>query len=167
MEQPCEAASGRFHTPVIRILAFGFAISCYAVFMDIHCIFCKIIAGQIPCHKLHETERALAFLDIMPLSAGHALIIPKKHCVTLDQMSAEDAGACMEIAPKLAAAILKATGATGFNLLQNNGRIAHQAVMHVHFHIIPKFEDAGLGIGWTPGKLSNEQAERLKAGIKL
>jgi histidine triad (HIT) family protein len=134
--------------------------------MSTDCIFCKIVTGRIPCHKVHEDDRVLAFLDIMPLSAGHTLIIPKTHAERLDQMSQADAGACMAIAPKLAGAIAKATGATGYNLLQNNGRIAHQAVMHVHFHIIPKFQDAGLGIEWNPGKLSDEEAKKLTAAIR-
>jgi histidine triad (HIT) family protein len=132
---------------------------------DPNCLFCKIVAGQIPCHKVYEDARVLAFLDIGPLSDGHTLIIPKAHYQQLDEMTPEDAAACMAIAPKLARAVMSATGAPGYNLLQNNGRIAHQAVMHVHFHIIPKTDRSGLGITWPAGKLGPEDAKTLIAGI--
>ncbi len=129
------------------------------------CIFCKIVAGQIPCFKLHEDDRVLAFLDVGPLSDGHALIIPKKHYVTLDEMPAEDAAACAAIAPKLARAIQAATGTKAFNFLQNNGREAHQAVMHVHFHIIPKTAAAGLGISWPAKQIDKERGKQLQQAI--
>lgn len=131
---------------------------------DPNCLFCKIIDGKIPCHKVHETDRALAFLDIGPLSPGHTLVIPKSHAVTLDQLSDEDAAACAAVIPRVARAILKATGATDWNLLQNNGKAAHQVVMHVHFHIIPRFPDRGLDLGWNPGKL--DDAPNLLAKIR-
>ena len=133
---------------------------------DPNCLFCKIVAGQVPCFKVYEDARVLAFLDIGPLSVGHTLIIPKTHYKQLDEMPAEDAAACMAIAPKLAKAVMGATGAPGYNILQNNGRVAHQAVMHVHFHIIPKTDAAGLGITWPAGKLSPEDAKPLISAIQ-
>jgi histidine triad (HIT) family protein len=122
-------------------------------------IFSKILAGTIPCHRVYEDEHVLAFLDISPLSKGHTLVIPKEPAETLDQLSDESAAAIGRVLPRISRAVLKATGAKAFNLLQNNQALAHQAVFHVHFHIIPKYEDgSGLGIGWKPGKLSDGEA---------
>src|SRR5262245_54446408 len=116
-------------------------------------IFTKIIRGEIPCHKVYEDDRVFAFLDISPLSHGHTLVIPKEPAATLDQLSDESAAALGRVLPRLCRAVLKATGATAYNVLQNNGADAHQAVFHVHFHIIPKAGKAGLGIGWPAGSL--------------
>jgi histidine triad (HIT) family protein len=89
-------------------------------------------------------------------------VIPREPAETLDQLSAESAAAIGAALPRIARAVLEATGAKAFNVLQNNGVAAHQAVMHVHFHIIPKYDDAGLGIGWRPTKLDGG-AELAKA----
>ncbi len=132
-------------------------------------IFSKIIAGEIPCHKVYEDDKVFAFLDIGPLSKGHILVIPKEPAETIDQLSDDSAVALGRVLPRLSRAVLKATGATAFNILQNNGSAAHQVVMHVHFHIIPKFSESadgsGLGIGWPAGTLENEAGERLAADI--
>ena len=129
-------------------------------------IFNKIIRGEIPCHRVYEDDRVLSFLDIMPLSRGHTLIIPKEPAVTLEQLSDESAAAIGRVLPRIARAVLAATGARDYNVLQNNGTAAHQAVMHVHFHIIPKYPDGtGLEIGWRPGKLAANDAERLLGAI--
>jgi len=129
-------------------------------------IFAKIIRGEIPCHRVYEDERVLAFLDIAPLSAGHTLVIPKEPAVTLEQLSDESAAAIGRVLPRLCRAVLQATGATAYNILQNNGGAAHQVVPHVHFHIIPKYADgSGLGIGWQPGSLDQQRAGELAATI--
>jgi histidine triad (HIT) family protein len=124
-------------------------------------IFAKILRGEIPCHKVYEDDKVLAFLDVFPLSAGHTLVIPKEEAATLDQLSDESAAALGRVLPRLARAVLKATGATAYNVLQNNGAAAHQAVFHVHFHIIPKVDDAGLGIDWPAGRLDSEEGQAL------
>jgi len=130
-------------------------------------IFSKILSGEIPCHKLYEDDHVLAFLDIFPLSPGHALVIPKQPVATLDQMSDDAAAAIGRALPRICRAVLAASGAREFNLLQNNGPGAHQAVFHVHFHIIPKHADgAGLGVVWKPGKLEPSAAEQLAAAIR-
>ncbi len=133
--------------------------------MDSNCIFCKIVAGQIPCHRIYEDEQVLAFLDIGPLSRGHTLIIPKGHWVTVDAVPEDAASAIGRVLPRLSRAVASATGATAWNILQNNGPAAHQVVEHVHFHIIPKFSDAGLGITWPAGELDNNEAGSLKQRI--
>ena len=132
--------------------------------MDPDCIFCKIVAGDLPCYKLYEDELVLAFLDIGPLTPGHCLIIPKKHYARLDDIGQEDAAtlaAIAQLAPKLARAAMAATGTTDWNLLQNNGAVAGQVVGHVHFHVIPRSEADGLGYRWPAGKLDAGDAERL------
>ncbi|KAG2127009.1 HIT-like domain-containing protein [Suillus cothurnatus] len=111
------------------------------------CIFCKIIKGEIPSFKLIETELSYSFLDIGPLSKGHALIIPKDHAAKLHELPDEYLADVMPIAKKIATA----QGLENYNILQNNGRIAHQVVDHVHFHVIPKpdaSDEEGLVIGW-------------------
>ena len=129
------------------------------------CIFCRIASGQIGCHKLFEDRQVLAFLDIGPLSEGHSLVIPKAHYVTIDQMDADLAAACCALLPRLSRAIMAATGATAWNVLQNNGKPAHQAVDHVHFHIIPRTPDGGLGIQWPAGQLPDDRAGQLREAI--
>ena len=124
-------------------------------------IFTKIIRGEIPCHKIYEDEYVLAFLDIGPLSDGHTLVIPKEQKAQIDELSDESAAAIGRVLPRLARAVMKATGADSYNILQNNGSAAHQAVLHVHFHIIPKFSDSGLAITWGSGSLDEQKAQQL------
>ena len=128
-------------------------------------IFSKIIRGEIPCHRVYEDEAILAFLDVSPLAPGHTLVIPKEVAATLDQLSDESAAAIGRALPKISRAVMKATGATAFNVLQNNGAAAHQAVLHVHFHIIPRFEGRGLGIGWEPMKVETADLKALREKI--
>jgi histidine triad (HIT) family protein len=125
-------------------------------------VFDLILSGKIPCHKLYEDDRVLAFLDVAPLSFGHALVIPKERVKTLDLLSDESSAAIGRVLPRLCRAIKKLTGTSAFNVLQNNEALAHQAVDHVHFHIIPK-PDAklGLGVGWPASKLDAEQGAEL------
>mgnify|MGYP002625162841 CR=1 FL=1 len=129
-------------------------------------VFDRILSGELPCHKLYEDDRVLAFLDISPLAPGHCLVIPKERRAQLHELSDESAAAIGRVLPRLARAVLEATGASAYNVLQNNGRAAHQAVFHVHFHIIPKIGDKGLGVGWSPGQLADADAERLVADIR-
>jgi histidine triad (HIT) family protein len=124
-------------------------------------VFDKILSGEIPCHKVYEDEHLLAFLDIGPLSRGHTLVIPKERKAFLHELSDESAAAVGRMLPRLCRAVVQATGASAYNLLQNNGSEAHQVVMHVHFHIIPRMGDAGLGIAWRPSSLSGEEASDL------
>lgn len=134
-------------------------------------IFDKIIAGEIPCHKVYEDEHVLSFLDVAPLSRGHTLVIPKERAAQMDQLSDESAAALGRVLPRICRAVMMATGATAYNLLQNNGAEAHQAVMHLHVHVIPRYPQfdpgepgGGLGIGWPAGKL--EDAAGLAGAIR-
>lgn len=129
-------------------------------------VFSKILRGEIPCHRVYEDEHVLAFLDVGPLSTGHTLVIPREEVATLDQLSDEAAAAIGRMLPRLCRAVMAVTGARAYNVLQNNGTLAHQAVHHVHFHIIPKPDaDHGLVIGWPAGKLDRESGAALAARI--
>jgi histidine triad (HIT) family protein len=129
-------------------------------------LFDKILRGEIPCHKLYEDEHVLAFLDIAPLSFGHALVIPKERAKTLDLLSDESAAAIGRVLPRLCRAIKRLTGTNAFNVLENNETLAHQAIPHVHFHIIPKPDErSGLGVGWPAGKLEPAAGAELAARI--
>jgi len=117
-------------------------------------IFGKILRGEIPCNRVYQDEHVLAFLDVNPLSRGHTLVIPREPAETIDQLSDDAAAALGRALPRIARAVLAVTGARAYNVLQNNGALAHLAVMHVHFHIIPKYDDgSGLGIEWDANKL--------------
>jgi len=131
-------------------------------------IFGKILRNEIPCHRVYEDDQVVAFLDVNPLSRGHTLVIPREAAETLDQLSSDSAAALGRALPRIARAVLAATGAHAYNVLQNNGAEAHQAVRHVHFHIIPKHADgSGLGIGWTTQKLEGADALAQAIADKL
>ncbi|MCA9576130.1 MAG: HIT family protein [Polyangiales bacterium] len=130
-------------------------------------IFSKILRGEIPCHRVYEDDLVFAFLDIGPLSEGHTLVIPKEPAATLDALSDESAAAIGRVLPRLCRAVMAVTGASEYNVLQNNGPGAHQAVFHVHFHIIPKPDsDRGLGVGWPAGKLDGQSGAALAAKLR-
>ena len=130
-------------------------------------IFTKILSGDIPCHKVYEDDHVLAFLDIGPLSEGHTLVIPKRPAETLDQLSDEASAAIGRVLPRICRAVKKVTGVAQYNLLQNNGPLAHQAVFHVHFHIIPKPDaEQGLEVAWPAGKLDGEAGQALAADLR-
>lgn len=127
-------------------------------------IFTRIINGEIPCHRVYEDDHVIAFLDIGPVSRGHVLVVPKEERVRLDQLSDASAAALGSALRTVAAAVVKATGCVDYNVLQNNGAAAHQAVMHVHFHIIPKYADgSGLGLKWNAGSAPADAAELAAA----
>jgi len=130
-------------------------------------IFSKIVRGEVPCHKVYEDDLVLAFLDIGPLSRGHTLVIPKEPATTLDQLSDASAAAIGRVLPRLCRAVKHVSGCDAYNVLENNGPLAHQAVLHVHFHIIPKFDDKrGLGIQWPAGKLAPTEGEELAKQVR-
>ena len=124
------------------------------------CIFCKIVAGQIPCFKIHEDAETLAFMDINPLTEGHALVIPKRHCTGLFDAPPEALAAVARAAQTVALGLRKALGLDSLNLVQANGPWAAQSVPHLHLHLIPRREKDGAGLDWAlkPGDMSAIQA---------
>ena len=133
---------------------------------DSDCLFCKIAAGEIPATKVLEDEVSIAFMDIGPLADGHVLLIPKAHAVTLDEMPAEQAGAMLGHLPALVKAVRSVTGCQGVNVLQNNGVAAHQQVMHVHFHVIPRNEGDAFGFNWPAGSYAEGRMAELAEAIR-
>lgn len=131
-------------------------------------IFDAIIAGDIPCHKVYEDERVLAFLDIAPLTDGHTLVIPKHGAPKLEQLSSADAGAIMAAMQKILPAVRAATGAPDATVALHDGAAAGQEVPHVHFHIIPRKEgDDGAPVhALFSSRASQEGLERLAAQIQ-
>ena len=133
---------------------------------DSDCIFCKIADGRIPCTKLLEDDLAVAFLDIGPLAEGHVLLIPKDHYVTVDQMPPDVAAAVLKHLPALGRAVKAAVGCEGFNILQNNGPVAHQVVPHVHFHIIPRNAGDEFHFNWPADSYPKGRIEQLAEDIR-
>jgi histidine triad (HIT) family protein len=129
-------------------------------------IFDKILSGDIPCHRVYEDEHVLAFLDVGPLAQAHTLVIPKERKAHLHELSDASAAALGRVLPRLCRAVMAASGAPDYNVLQNNGVRAHQTVMHVHFHIIPKIGETGLGIDWPAGALDPGVAAALVGAMR-
>jgi len=108
------------------------------------CVFCKISPKKTSEGVVYENSKILAFLDLHPANPGHTLVIPKNHYETIDEIPDSLLAEMSKVIKEVSIAVVKATGAEGFNIAQNNGKVAGQAVFHVHFHIIPRFKDDGL-----------------------
>jgi histidine triad (HIT) family protein len=132
---------------------------------DPTCIFCKILAGQIPCARVYEDEHTLAFIDIAPFERGHTLVIPRVHAPRLVDLSEAHLQTLIVAVQRVGARLLERMPCDGFNVLQSNGACATQVVPHVHFHVIPRWN--GRTINWIPGAYDdpatmNELAARLR-----
>jgi histidine triad (HIT) family protein len=130
--------------------------------------FAKILRGELPCFKLYEDEHTLAFMDIMPQSDGHALIIPKEAAVTILELSEASTVACIKLTRRIALAVQKAMNCSGIQVVQLNGAEAGQTVPHAHFHVIPRYEKSLLAI--HAAKLGDMEkikgfAERIVAAL--
>jgi histidine triad (HIT) family protein len=119
--------------------------------VDPHCLFCKIVAGELPATIVAEDERTIAFMDISPATRGHMLVIPRAHAPDLFAIDPEDLQAVALAAQRLAIRALDKLGAEGVNLLNSNGRPAWQTVFHFHMHVIPRYEGDPLRLPWIPG----------------
>ena len=115
---------------------------------DSDCIFCKIVAGEIPSFKLYEDAETLAFMDINPVHDGHCLVIPKAHSATVYDIAPEEITAAACTAAKVAKAVNAAVQPDGLNLIQSNGPGAAQSVPHFHIHVLPRRMDDGLLVNW-------------------
>ena len=129
------------------------------------CLFCKIVAGEVPALKVYENDRVLAFLDIGPVSTGHTLVIPKAHAENLAANSIEDACALITVIHELAPKLVKALGATGYNLGMNHGEVAGQEVLHTHLHIMPRKE--GEPRNFVKLHPSQEELEKVAEQIRV
>ncbi|ODT98387.1 MAG: HIT family hydrolase, partial [Planctomycetes bacterium SCN 63-9] len=133
---------------------------------DPACIFCKIVAGEIPSSKLLETDDAIAFLDINPVNHGHLLVIPKGHAANLAELSDDQAAHVGSLLPRLSRAVRAATGADGFNVVVNSGRVAGQTVDHCHFHIIPRRDGDPVHWPWPHTPYQGDELARVKSRIE-
>lgn len=127
------------------------------------CIFCKIAAGEIPSATLYEDADFRVILDIEPASNGHALILPKEHYANLYELDDELAAKAFVLAKKMITKLTDILGCEGYNVLQNNGTAAGQTVFHFHMHLIPRYAEDNVKVGWKPGKLTDEIKEKLLA----
>jgi histidine triad (HIT) family protein len=118
---------------------------------DPDCLFCKIVAGDVPATKVHEDDRTVAFMDINPATRGHLLCIPKAHAADVHAISDEDVCAVARTAKAMAMRVQDRLGADGVNVLQSSGAAAWQTVFHYHVHVIPRYEGDPLRLPWVPG----------------
>ena len=114
------------------------------------CLFCKIVAGEIPSTRVDEDERTVAFMDINPATRGHVLIVPREHSADLHEIAAEDLQACALAAQRIAGRLRDRLGADGVNLINSCGQVAWQTVFHFHVHVIPRYAGDPLRLPWTP-----------------
>jgi histidine triad (HIT) family protein len=117
---------------------------------DPDCIFCKIVAGEIPAATIDQDERTVAFMDINPATRGHALVVPRRHAANLLEIDPEDLAATMAAAQRLARRVKERLGADGINLLNATGPAAWQTVFHFHVHVIPRYEGDPMRLPWIP-----------------
>ncbi|MFH0825186.1 MAG: HIT family protein [Pseudomonadota bacterium] len=125
------------------------------------CIFCRIVAGTIPCVKVFEDDKVLAFMDVNPLNRGHLLVIPKEHWVTIDEVDPDLYAHVGSVLCRLAKAVRSAVNPEGMTVMQLNGRAGNQVVPHLHVHLVPRWENDGLPItAWDP--VPGDPAERVE-----
>ncbi len=133
---------------------------------DEKCIFCKLANGDIPTATLYEDDDFRVILDAGPASKGHALILPKEHYANLYELDDELAAKVLVLAKKMITKLTDILGCDGYNIVQNNGEAAGQTVFHFHLHMIPRYKDDHVGLGWPMGELTEEDKEDILSKIK-
>mgnify|MGYP003259429342 FL=1 len=128
---------------------------------DENCIFCKLANGEIPTATLYEDDDFRVILDAGPASKGHALILPKEHFKDLYELDDEVASKALVLAKKMITKLTDVLGCDGYNIVQNNGETAGQTVFHFHIHLIPRYKDDEVGLGWKMGELTEEDKEEI------
>jgi histidine triad (HIT) family protein len=123
------------------------------------CLFCRIVAGELPSTRVYEDDRVIAIMDIFPATRGHALVIPRAHARDLHEVSGDDLAAAAAAAQRLAARAVSGLGADGVTIMQSNGRAAWQTVFHYHVHVIPRYDGDPLVLPWTPGTSAADPGE--------
>jgi histidine triad (HIT) family protein len=133
---------------------------------DPKCVFCRIVAGEIPAARVYEDAEVLAFLDVGPLTPGHTLVIPKAHHASLAELPDEASARVAAVLPRICRAVKQATGAEGLNVLSNVGAVAGQSVGHVHWHVIPRHGGDAVAWPWHAGRYEDEGArERVRLAV--
>jgi histidine triad (HIT) family protein len=133
---------------------------------DADCIFCKIIAGELPAQLIDGDERTIAFMDINPATRGHALVVPRRHARDLHEIADEDLAACAAMARRIAGRAADRLAADGVNLLNSTGQAAWQTVFHFHIHVIPRYRDDPLRLPWVPGPGDSEEIAAAAAALR-
>lgn len=130
-----------------------------------NCIFCSIIAGEIPAFRIFEDEDHIAFLDIFPAALGHTLVIPKKHSADIHEITAFEYGALASRAKSVADLIQEKLATDGITIMQMNKTAGWQSVFHTHFHVIPRFTADNLNQPWKPAAASQDELNEIHARI--
>jgi histidine triad (HIT) family protein len=125
----------------------------------VDCLFCKIVAGDVPSIRVHEDDRVIAIMDIFPAARGHVLVIPRAHAADVHAVSDDDLAAAAAVAKRLAGQAVRGLGADGVTIMQSNGAAAWQTVFHYHVHLIPRYVDDPLVLPWRPGTTPADPAE--------
>ncbi|HEY2437093.1 MAG TPA: HIT family protein [Solirubrobacteraceae bacterium] len=133
---------------------------------DPDCIFCKIVAGEIPAAIIDQDERTVAFMDISPATRGHLLAVPRRHARNLLEIEPDDLQATILTAQRMASRAVERLDADGVNLLNSCGRAAWQTVFHFHIHVIPRYEGDPLRLPWTPSEGNMEEIEAAAAALR-
>jgi histidine triad (HIT) family protein len=132
---------------------------------DPDCLFCRIVAGEIPSTRVREDERTVAFMDINPATRGHVLVIPRAHAADLLEVPGEDLAACARAAQAVARAAKDKLGADGVNLLNSCGQAAWQTVFHFHVHVIPRYAGDPMRLPWVPAPGDREEIAAAAAAL--
>ena len=130
------------------------------------CIFCKLVAGEIPASKVYEDETTIAFMDLGQLNPGHTLVAVKRHADNLLELTADEAAAAMRTAHRVAQAVNKAFQPPGLTLLQCNGKEGDQTVFHFHLHVLPRWPNDGIGLSWPRKDPARETLESYAAQLR-
>lgn len=133
---------------------------------DSNCIFCKLASGEYPSSTIYEDDLFRVILDISPAAKGHALLIPKRHIENIFELDGEESELALCVVREVASAIKKTLNCDGINVLQNNGSAAGQSVFHLHFHIIPRFENDDVQVPWKAISYEEGEANQLADKIK-
>jgi histidine triad (HIT) family protein len=133
---------------------------------DPDCLFCKIVAGEIPSHKIDEDDKTLAFMDINPWTRGHSLVIPKEHSRNIYDADPEDLAAAHKTAQRLAQRMRDRLNCEGINVVQSSEPVAMQTVFHTHVHVIPRYSDDGLKLPAHPQPADHEELAELAEDLR-
>jgi histidine triad (HIT) family protein len=133
---------------------------------DPDCIFCKIVAGDLPASIVAQDERTVAFMDISPATRGHALVVPRRHAANLGEVDDDDLAACAAAARRLARRVKEALGADGVNLMNSWGESAWQTVFHFHMHVIPRYAGDPLQLPWRPAPGDEDEIQSAAEALR-
>lgn len=130
------------------------------------CPFCAIEAGDAPVSLLYEDDRSLAFLDVNPVTEGHALVVPREHSVGLADLPEETGGHLFRVGQRVAAALRESLDPDGVNLFLADGAAAGQEVFHVHLHVVPRYEDDSVALEWSPMLVDREELDEVAGRVR-